>query len=445
MLTNIVSRDAKILWHPYTQHSTARPVIPISKGKGAYLFDDKNKQYLDLISSWWVNIHGHCHPAIVNAISKQANQLEHVIFAGFTHEPAVQLGEKLLNILPTGFSKVFFSDNGSTAVEVALKAAYQYWFNHSQQQKKIFLAFEGGYHGDTFGAMAVGSSSGFYKPFEELLFEVKTIPFPYTWLSDQNINEKEEQILQYLTQLLEESSEQIAALIVEPLLQGSSGMRICRPHFIEQVLLICKKYNILTIFDEVLTGFGRTGTMFAAEQLTCIPDMICLSKGLTGGFLPLSATIVKEEIFDAFKGPNFSQAFAHGHSYTANPLACAAACAAIDLFSTENTLDKVSKINEVHLQCLQELSKVSEQIQAVRAIGALGAFNLGSIETDYSQPIGRTIEAKLLEKGLLLRPLGNCVYLMPPYCIELDELKMAYKEIASLLEIIFERTTVTLQ
>jgi adenosylmethionine-8-amino-7-oxononanoate aminotransferase len=308
----LVERDLACIWHPFTQAQTARLPIPIVKGQGAYLYSETGESYLDAISSWWVNLHGHAHPYIAAKIAAQVQELEHVIFAGYTHPQAVVLAERLLSLLPKGYSHVFYSDNGSTSVEVALKMALQI-----QGSSKKVLSFQGGYHGDTFGAMAAAGKSPYHQPFWPYLFEVSSIPPP--------ILGKEEESWKAFEHAL--SSEKIAVFIFEPLIQGAGGMLPHCGQLLTRMIQRCQQEGILTIADEVMTGFGRTGALFASQTLGTTPDLICLSKGITGGFLPLGATVVKPFIFEAFLG----RAFLHGHSYTANPLACAAANASLDL------------------------------------------------------------------------------------------------------------------
>lgn len=294
---SIIERDQALVWHPFAHRKTAALPIAIQRGVGSYVYDEEGKRYLDLISSWWVNLHGHAHPEIARAIYEQACTLEHIIFSGFTHEPAVMLAEQLKALLPTPLSRFFYADNGSTAVEAALKMAAQYWYNQGQVERTLFLSFSGGYHGDTFGAMSVGAESGFHEPFKSWMFEVLSIPFPDTWQGDDALLQKEEETLCQLQTHLTQHGHRIAALILEPLVQGASGMRMCRPQLIERVVACVRAYGILVIFDEVMTGFGRTGTLFALNQLNVVPDFLCLSKGLTGGFLPLSLTVTHDEVY----------------------------------------------------------------------------------------------------------------------------------------------------
>ncbi|HLB57893.1 MAG TPA: adenosylmethionine--8-amino-7-oxononanoate transaminase, partial [Gammaproteobacteria bacterium] len=299
---SISDRDRATIWHPYTQHQTTPLPLSIVRAKEAYLFDESHHRYLDLISSWWVNIHGHAHPEIAKAIYEQALTLEHVIFSGFTHEPAVLLAEELLQLLPPHFSKIFYSDNGSTAIEVALKMAYQFWRNQGVSTRQRFMVFENGYHGDTVGAMSLGKGSQFFKEFDDLLFKVDLFPYPATWIEDNNICEKEEKTLEKIADYLEKYGHETAALIIEPLIQGAGGMRLCRPLFLKKLETLLRTYNILMIYDEVMTGFGRTGNTFACQKAQTQPDIICLAKGLTGGFLPLAVTACREDIYQAFLG-----------------------------------------------------------------------------------------------------------------------------------------------
>ncbi len=295
-MTLLSRRDKKIIWHPFTQEKTAAEVIAITNAKGSYIYDESGKAYLDLISSWWVNLHGHAHPDIAEAIYEQALKLEHVIFAGFTHSPAVDLCEDLQEILPYELNRFFFSDNGSTSVEVALKMAYQYWSNQGLKEKNLFLSFDGGYHGDTFGAMSVGSRSGFHNSFSDLFFKVLTIPYPQTWDDDSEIDLKEENALSLLRNHLREHGSKIAAFILEPLVQGASGMKMCRPEFLVKLIAEVREHKILVIFDEVMTGFSRTGSYFALSQIGIIPDFLCLSKGITGGFLSYCQMLCMKKI-----------------------------------------------------------------------------------------------------------------------------------------------------
>ncbi len=416
-------RDKNIIWHPFSQEKTAGLPLAIQSGKGAYLYDLNQKAYLDLISSWWVNLHGHGHPLIAKAIYEQALKLEHVIFSQVTHEPAVFLCEKLQAILPPTLSRFFFSDNGSTAIECALKMAYQYWQNLGENKKK-FACLEGGYHGDTIGAMSVGKNSGYHDVFNPLLFDVISFPYPDTWADDFSVEEKEHIAFQQIQERLNKHHQEIAAFILEPLIQGASGMRICRPEFLNKLIKLVKSYDILVIFDEVMTGFGRTGTVFALDQLepTCAPDILCLSKGLTGGFLPLALTIASEKIYQAFLDDKLSKAFLHGHSYTANPLGCAAAIASLSLLLSPETQQAIKNIQQGHNKGLALLNQL-EHVSKVRQIGTISAFLL-------SEECIKPLMATLLAQGMLMRPLGNTLYILPPYCLSTENLEEVYQKLA---------------
>lgn len=444
-----VQLDRRHVWHPFGQEQTAPAPLPVVRASGASLFLEDGREILDLASSWWVNVHGHCHPAIAEALGNQARTLEHVIFAGFTHAPAARLAEALVRALPrstnkaadttggSGLDRVFYSDNGSTAVEAALKMAFQSWRNRGERRRTLFLAFEGAYHGDTFGAMSVGRSSGFYGPFEDVLLKVRFTPFAETWLGDAQVDAREAAALAALDAILERDGRRIAGFIAEPLVQGASGMRMCRPQFLRAVCERVAAQGIPVILDEVMTGFGRTGTLFAMEQAGVVPDLVCLSKGLTGGFLPMAATVASTAIYETFLGQDFSTAFAHGHSYTANPLGCAAALASLALFASEQTLARIAAIRQANLRWLDEAASLPG-VTRPRALGSIAAVNLGAEhdgEGDYHSSLGPRLKARFLELGLLVRPLGNVVYLMPPACISPQELARAH---ALLLEVLRE-------
>jgi len=422
---NLANRDSQAIWHPYTQHQITNHPLPMTKGKGAYLYDVNNKKYLDLISSWWVNLHGHSHPDIAKAIYEQALELEHVIFSGFTHEPAVKLAENILKLLPSHFKKLFYSDNGSTAVEVALKIAFQYWRNQGDFNRHRFIAFDQGYHGDTFGAMAMGKKSGFFSQFESLLFHVDTFPYPATFINDETAENKEALILEKMEHHLQKFGKETAAIILEPLVQGAGGMRMCTSRFLKSLQELMHQHHVLIIFDEVMTGFGRTGDFFACLKSKTQPDMICLSKGITGGFLPLAVTACSDNIYSTFLGKDFSQALAHGHSFTANPLGCAAALTSLDLLQQQNTLDQMKMIENLHHQNLKELAKL-DNVMNTRYCGTIAAFNLRT-NMQYGSDASIHLRNRFLEAGLLIRPLGNTIYFLPPYCITESELRHAYE------------------
>lgn len=426
-MTRLLQRDQAHIWHPFEHQKTEVPPIVVSRAEGAYVFDEAGRAYMDLVSSWWVNIHGHAHPVIAKAIYEQALTLEHVMFSGFTHEPAVLLAENLSTHLPEVLSRFFYSDNGSTAVETALKMAVQYWANQGQT-RHLFLSFEGAYHGDTFGAMSVGKTSGYHDPFRSLLFEVLSFPFAETWDGDEELTSKETASLSRLETILASRAPEIAAFILEPLIQGAAGMRMCRPEFINAVVQRVQAHGILVIFDEVMTGFGRTGTLFALHQLEVVPDFLCLSKALSGGFLPLAVTVTKEEIYRVFLSANVRYAFSHGHTYTANPLACRAALASLSLFTPE-VFQAMQTIHATHLKGLKRLA-THALVRRTRVMGAVAAFE---IETAMPDKLNAFLKAKFLEQGLILRPLANVVYLLPPYCVTEAMMLEAYEKIMDIL------------
>lgn len=420
----------KNIWYPFTIIKDAPEPIKVVKGDGIWLELDDGRRIMDCISSWWVNLYGHAHPQIADAISEQANKLEQVIFADITHDPAEQVAEKLAELLPGNLNKVFFSDDGSTAVEVAMKMAFQYWKNRGED-RKTFICFEGAYHGDTFGAMSAGSRSIFTEVFKELLFDVEFLPYPHTWVRDEAIPEKEKTVIDELERLLADDPRKYAGVMIEPLVQGAGGMRICREAFIRQLQRICNEHNTLLLFDEVMTGFGRTGARFAADRAGVEPDIICLAKGLTGGFLPLSVTVCSNEIYEAFNSSDPMKTFWHGHSYTANPLGCAAALASFELLEEYEPV--FSGMEEWHRENMQQLTD-HPMVKNPRIMGTIAAFTIGTGEQDgYLHSITDTIKTRSIEEGLLLRPLGNVLYLMPPYCTTKERLSAMYSSIEKLL------------
>ncbi|MFM1875811.1 MAG: adenosylmethionine--8-amino-7-oxononanoate transaminase, partial [Bacteroidota bacterium] len=395
--------------------------VPIVRGEGAWLIDADGKRYLDAISSWWVNLHGHSNPYIAKRVAEQAQRLEHVMFAGFTHEPAVELATRLLGKMPEQFTKVFYSDNGSTAVEVALKMAFQYWFNQGAPRKKV-IALEDAYHGDTFGAMAVGGRGVFSKPFDPFLFEVEFVPTA--------VPGKESEALNRLRQIIEK--EEVASFIYEPLVQGTAGMQVYSPEVLDRMISMCREKGIIIIADEVMTGFGRTGSMFAMDQCKQKPDLIALSKGITGGFLPMGVTVCTEEMHESFWSDDEAgkmKTFLHGHSYTANPLACAAACASLDLMEKDETWGNIKRIEQQHAAFAKEAAEMSG-VAAVRHKGTILAIEYGtSAETGYFNSLRDRLYDFFLERGIILRPLGNIIYIIPPYCISKEELNSVYDAI----------------
>jgi adenosylmethionine---8-amino-7-oxononanoate aminotransferase len=433
---SLVDRDRAVLWHPYTQMLTAPAPLPIARAKGVYLYTEDGRKILDGISSWWVNIHGHSHPKLNEALSAQARELEHVMFAGCTHRPAVELAERLLEILPPDMARVFYSDNGSTAVEAALKLACQYWRNRNSrgEGRHIFVTLHHAYHGDTVGAMSASEDSLFTRPFAPLLFSVTRAHSPYCYRCPLGLTRATCGIdcLGDLEARLNELGEDVAGVLVEPMLQAAGGMIVWPAEFLAGVRRLCDRHGTLMIADEVLTGFGRTGKMLACEHARVSPDIICLSKALTAGYLPLAVTAVTKAIYEAFLSEDRSKTFFHGHSYTANPLACAVALASLDLFREEATLDRVAGLEQTlraGLNPLRSLANVGD----VRVIGGVGIVEMRSDEPGYLNAFGPRVSAALLDRGLLLRPLGNVLYFMPPYAITKAETEWAIEQIAVVL------------
>ncbi|MSR22463.1 MAG: adenosylmethionine--8-amino-7-oxononanoate transaminase [Gemmatimonadetes bacterium] len=417
------------LWYPYSPIGGMPVPLRVVRGRGAHLELEDGRTLLDCISSWWVNLHGHANPRIAAAIRDQAERLEHVIFAGFTHEPAERLAEVLTTALPAPLSRVFYSDDGSTAVEVALKMACQYWRNRGEARRS-FLAFEGAYHGDTFGAMAAGARSVFTETYTELLFEVVHLPFPATWIGDEGVAAREAAALGRLEAALEAEPARYAALVVEPLVQGAGGMRMCRPEFLRGVERLARAHGVLLVFDEVMTGFGRSGDWFACARADVRPDLICLAKGLTGGFLPMAATVASAEIYEAFVSPDPGKALWHGHSYTANPLGCAAALASFELLVEAEAVFRGMETH--HLRFLESLDGTIAT--KPRVTGTIAAFDLETGEPGYLNRVRDAVRERALDRGLLLRPLGNTVYLMPPYCITDEERQGMYSGVRAVVE-----------
>ena len=422
---SISEKDLKYIWHPYTQMKNAGAPIAIIKGKGVWLFDESGNKYIDAISSWWVNCHGHSHPHIARKVAEQAKTLEHVIFAGFTHPKAVELAERLLKVLPDNQSKIFYSDNGSTAVEVAIKMAVQFWENSGTHRKGI-IAFKNAYHGDTFGAMSVSGRGAFIKPFESMLFDVFFI--------DPPVKGKEKESLQQLASLIKKNKNEIGAFIYEPLIQAAAGMLMHKPEPLELLLKYCRQNGILLIADEVMTGFGRTGRFFASEFMDTKPDLVCMSKGLTGGTMAMGATSVCTQVYDAFLSDDRQKTFYHGHSFTGNPIASAAACASQDLFERQDTWKNIQNISKRHVEFANSLNDF-KMVKEVRTTGTVLAIEINSEEsTSYFNAMRDFIYRFFMERRILLRPLGNVIYILPPYCITNSELKKVYAAIIEFLK-----------
>src|SRR5579863_5825697 len=429
------------LWHPFTQEGVDPPPISIRSGKGVHLETTDGRQILDAISSWWVNIHGHSHPAIAAAVAEQAARLEHVVFAGFSHEPAEELAARLGRVVPPGLRHVFFSDDGSTAVEVALKLALQYWKNCGRPEKRRIVALENAYHGDTAGAMSVSDESPFTAAFDSWRIPVLRTHSAYCAHCPVGLTRTTCKIecLNKLERLLSEQGHEIAAVIVEPLLQGAGGMIVHPEEFLAGVRRLTSAYDVLLIADEVLTGFGRTGRMFSCERAAIVPDLMCVAKGLTGGFLPLAATFASDRVHDAFLGGERPRAFFHGHSYTANPIACAAANASLQVFDNEPVFERIAAIEKVHAARLPSFAS-HPNVADIRQIGTVAAIELEVPDAGYLSSLRPRLYQYYLSRGVPLRPLGNVVYILPPYVITPDQLNFVYDTIHESLTLVTKIT-----
>ncbi len=419
--TPLLTRDRKALWHPFTQHQTAIAPLEVIRGEGVYLYTADGRKILDAIGSWWVTLHGHSDARIVSRVKAQLDQLEHVIFAGCTHEPAVALAEKILQLFPQGFGKAFYSDNGSTSVEVALKMALQFFANRGELKRKKILAFANGYHGDTFGGMSVSGRGTFVAPFVDKFFDVTFVPAP-TRASPRG------EALAAMEKILSASGDEYAAWIYEPLVQGVAGMVMQDREELGAMIELAQKHGVLCIADEVMTGFGRTGTIFASEQMTSFPDIVCLSKGLTGGMMAMGMTVARDRIFDAFLSDDPAKTFLHGHSYTANPLACTAGLASIEILLGEESTAARQRIAQAHKTFVANFkeSSLSHTVSDIRACGTILAVEWQVQGAGYFSHIRQRSYEFFLERGILLRPLGNITYLLPPYSIQDNELVIIY-------------------
>ncbi|PCI55509.1 MAG: adenosylmethionine--8-amino-7-oxononanoate transaminase [Alphaproteobacteria bacterium] len=430
------AKSTSPLWHPYTQHAIAPDSIHIDRAAGAYLFarNEVNgvpkgeRRIIDAISSWWVITHGHCHPEIMHAVQQQAGALDQVIFAGFTHEPAEMLAENLIAVTGDRLEHVFLSDSGSTAVEVALKMAIGYW-EHSGHPRRKIIALEGGYHGDTFGTMSVGGRSVYHKLYEPYMFEVEHIPFPVAGC--------EAETFAALEKVLDDHKDDIAAFVFEPLLQAAGGMRVYSSDVLKTMADMCRAHGVLLIADEVMTGFGRTGTMFACQQADFVPDLMCMSKGLTGGFLPLGATLCSKDIYNAFYHKDKAKMFFHSSSFMGNPLSCAAANASLRIWEDDEAVqDKIDNIAKAHAEAAVSFARRGD-LTNIRQKGTMLAMDLAVEDGGYLSDIQPKLYESFLSQGVLLRPLGNTVYILPPYCISENDLNVVYSAVNVALDKVF--------
>ncbi|MEH6827626.1 adenosylmethionine--8-amino-7-oxononanoate transaminase [Parasphingorhabdus sp.] len=412
------------IWHPFTQHGLGEPIPEIARAEGASLYQADGTRIIDAISSWWVQTHGHCHPRIVAAIQDQSARLDQIIFAGWTHEPARELATGLADFLPESLEHIFFSDSGSTAVEVALKMALGYWHNRGEARQKI-LVMEHSYHGDTIGAMSVGARGVFNQAYAPLLFDVGTIAFPEAGA--------EQQTLDQLAAFCKDSENPPAALIVEPLILGAGGMKTYSPAILAEMVAICRAHDVLFIADEVMTGWGRTGTVFACEQGCVEPDILCMAKGLTGGVIPLAVTAATDAIYQAHFSKDRAQMFFHSSSFTANPIACAAANANLAIWRDEPVQQRIDGIIASH-QAFADRLKQKSNISGLRQCGTILALEIDDDAGDYMSDLGPQLLGFFRNRNILLRPLGNTIYIMPPYCITLEELAAIYRVIEEAID-----------
>ena len=422
-ILNLQQRDSAHIWHPLTQHKTAAPPIGIVQAKGAVLYDENGKEYIDGIASWYTAMYGHCNEQITSKVAAQMLTLDQVVFTGFTHEPAVELSEKLMAILPANQQKLFFNDNGSTAVDAAIKMALQYHFNTGDKRDTL-IAFEDGFHGDTFGAMSVSSLSVYNGPFEEFFLKVERIPAP----TKENINE----VLSKLKTILAENS--CAAFIYEPLVQGAAGMKFHDAEGLNTILKLCKEQNVLCIADEVMTGFGKTGKNFASEYMEIKPDIMCLSKALTAGMMAMSITTCTQAVFDAFLSDEIGKGFFHAHTYSANPLACASAIAGIDLLQSSEIKNHINRVTKSHAGFAEKIQK-HPKVAFTRQLGVIFALEL-ALEMERYGNVREKLFQHFMEQGIFLRPLGNTIYILAPFIITDEQLQKIYDSIEEALSIL---------
>ena len=429
----LVRRDLAVLWHPCTQmkdHETL-PLVPVREGKGAWLKDLEGKWYLDAVSSWWVNLFGHANPRINDRVKEQIDRLEHVILAGFSHEPAVELAERLVAITPEKLTRCFYTDNGSSAVEAALKMSHHYWRNTGRPEKTKYIGLSNSYHGETLGALAVGDVALYKATYEPLLMESLIVPSPDCFYREDGVSwaEHSERMFAPMEAALEAHAHETAAVIVEPLLQCAGGMRMYHPVYLERLREACDRHGVHLIADEIATGFGRTGTLFACEQAGITPDFLCLSKGLTAGYLPLAAILMGDGIYQAFYDDYTKlNAFLHSHSYTGNPLACAAALATLEIFDSDDVIARNRETARLMAEAAAPLAD-HPQVGDVRQTGMVVAVEMVAdkpSKTPYpwQERRGLTVYRHALERGVLMRPLGNVVYWMPPYVITPEEVRL---------------------
>ncbi|MEM6684863.1 MAG: adenosylmethionine--8-amino-7-oxononanoate transaminase [Bacteroidota bacterium] len=418
---NLQERDKKHLWHPLTQHKSHPNHIAITHAKGAVLYDEDENEYIDGIASWYTCVYGHCNPYIIDKVTAQMQRLDHVVFTGFTHKPAVELSEKLMEILPSNQEKLFFSDNGSTAIDVAIKMALQYHFNNGEKRGKI-IALENGFHGDTFGAMSVSGLSVYNGPFEEFFIDVARIPVP----NAENL----EAVKALFTQLI--TTHNVAAFVYEPLVQGAAAMQIHKAAHINEILKIAQEHHVVTIADEIMTGFGKTGKNFASEFIETQPDIMCLSKALSVGMVPMAITSCSEKIYNAFYANDIKKGFFHGHTYSGNPVACSAAIAGIELLQSEEIQANLQRIEASHRKFNQEIQQ-HPKVASTRQQGQIFALDL-NIEMERYGNLRDKLFNSFMSKGVCLRPLGNTIYILAPYITTDAQLAHIYQAIRETID-----------
>lgn len=419
----LTKRDKKHLWHPLTQHKLHPETIAITKAKGCILTDEDGNQYIDAIASWYTCMYGHCNNYITSRVSEQMQQLDQVVFSGFTHEPAIKLSEALMDILPKNQNKIFFSDNGSTSVEIGIKMALQYHFNNGEKRNTL-IAFEDGFHGDTFGAMSVSGLSVYNGPFEDFFLDVKRIPVPN--------GENHDTILETLKAIIENNK--VAGFVYEPLVQGAAAMKMYNADGLNEILKFCKNDNIITVADEVMTGFGKTGKHFASLYLENKPDIMCLSKALTGGLLPMALTTCSQKIYEAFYSDDIAKGLFHGHTYSANPLACTAALVSIELLQSNDIQKNIQKIIASH-KAFNNHIKTHPKVKSTRQTGVIFALDL-NIKMERYGNLRDKLFKFFMNNGVFLRPLGNTIYIQAPYVITQEQLEKVYRVIEDALEIV---------
>ena len=419
---SLTDRDSRHIWHPLTQHKTAQSPLGLVRAEGALLYDEQGQTYVDGIASWYTAMYGHCHPYIIEQVTGQMRQLDQVVFTGFTHEPAVNLSERLLEILPENQSRIFFNDNGSTSVEAAIKMALQYYHNQSES-RNVLIAFENGFHGDTFGAMSASGLSVYNGPFEQFFLKVDRIPPPTV--------DNTEEVISKLKQILERGDS--AAFLFEPLVQGAAGMKMHDKDGLDRLIALCKEAGVLCIADEVMTGFGKTGLNFASDHLTNKPDIICLSKALTAGLVPMGITSCSENVFNAFLSEKIEKGFFHAHTYSANPIACSAALAGLDLLRSDEVQQGMAMIGEAHKVFANKLASISK-VNDVRQLGVILAFELDVPMERYGD-MRNKLYTEFMNRGVFLRPLGSTIYILPPYLIKKEELDRIYSAILEVIDL----------